>query len=186
MLAERRRAGARAGVVVAETAVTELGDASNADAEASVADARDVAISKWTTVRCPIPDRRERLLGNLATWASRRTSWWTRACGVASSSTPMRAPPARCAPCSAHRRWRVHRRRRHLRRGAPSERLREMPRCEAICRARHRKSPRVFAVDLLGGVTPLRHAPPRRAARHPHTIWHKAQTMMKTDQVYER
>ena len=28
----------------------------------------------------------------------------------------------------------------------------------------------------------------RRAVQHdtPHTIWHKAQTMMKTDQVYER
>ena len=51
-----------AGVVVAETAVTGLGDASNADAEASVADARDGRYLKvMTTVRCPFyPHRRER------------------------------------------------------------------------------------------------------------------------------
>ena len=61
-----------------------------------------------------------------------------------------------------------------------------MPRCEAICPSTPSKSPRVFAVDLLGGVYRYVMRPPRRAARHPHTIWHKAQTMMKTGQVYER
>lgn len=42
-------------------------------------------------------------------------------------------------------------------------------------------------MDLLGGVTD-RYVMRPRAVQHdtPTTIWHKAQTMMKTDQVYER
>lgn len=60
--------------------------------------------------------------------------------------------------------------------------------CEVICPADAIEiSEEVFAVDLLGGVTDRYEMRPR-AVRHdtPHTIWHKAQTMMKTDQVYER
>ena len=60
--------------------------------------------------------------------------------------------------------------------------------CEAICPAHAIEiSEEVFAVDLMGGVTD-RYAMRPRAVQHdtPHTIWHKAQTMMKTDQVYER
>ena len=71
-LAEGAALAARAGVVVAETAVTEaLGDASNADAEgALVADARDVGrylkVMDDGTLPHFIPDRRERLLDSLA------------------------------------------------------------------------------------------------------------------------
>ena len=60
--------------------------------------------------------------------------------------------------------------------------------CEAICPERAIEiSEEVFAVDLMGGVTD-RYVMRPRAVQHdtPHTIWHKAQTMMKTDQVYER
>lgn len=60
--------------------------------------------------------------------------------------------------------------------------------CEAICPADAIEiSEEVFAVDLMGGVTD-RYVMRPRAVQHdtPHTIWHKAQTMMKTDQVYER
>lgn len=60
--------------------------------------------------------------------------------------------------------------------------------CEAICPADAIEiSEEVFAVDLMGGVTD-RYAMRPRAVQHdtPHTIWHTARTMMKTDQVYER
>lgn len=60
--------------------------------------------------------------------------------------------------------------------------------CEAICPADAIEiSEEVFAVDLMGGITD-RYVMRPRAVQHdtPHTIWHKAQTMMKTDQVYER
>lgn len=60
--------------------------------------------------------------------------------------------------------------------------------CEAICPADAIEiSEEVFAVDLMGGVTD-RYAMRPRAVQHdtPHTIWHRARTMMKTDQVYER
>lgn len=60
--------------------------------------------------------------------------------------------------------------------------------CEAICPADAIElSEEVFARNLLAGVTD-RYVMAGRPIKHgtPHTIWQKAQTMMKTDQVYER
>ena len=66
--------------------------------------------------------------------------------------------------------------------------MRKCRSCEAICPEHAIEiSEEIFAVDLMGGITD-RYAMRPRAVQHdtPHTIWHKAQTMMKTDQVYER
>lgn len=60
--------------------------------------------------------------------------------------------------------------------------------CEAICPADAIEiSEEVFARDLMAGVTD-RYVMKGRPIKHgtPHTIWRTAQTMMATDQVYER
>ncbi|WP_283170607.1 4Fe-4S binding protein [Curtanaerobium respiraculi] len=60
--------------------------------------------------------------------------------------------------------------------------------CEVICPAGALSiSEEVFAVDMLAGVTDRYKMKPVGVKRgDAHTIWHVAQTMMKTDQVYER
>ena len=197
VLAEGAALAARAGVVVAETAVTEaLGDASNADAEgASVADARDVGrylkVMDDGTLPHFIPDRRERLLDSLAALGEPEdvmvdTRLWghvvidTDACASCQMCAVFCPTGALAKFTDADGTFGVEHR--------PSDWRLKCRSCEAICPEHAIEiSEEVFAVDLLGGVTD-RYVMRPRAVQHdtPHTIWHKAQTMMKTDQVYER
>ena len=196
VLAEGAALAARAGAVVAETAVGEaLGDAGSADAEAMLAaDARDVScylkVMDDGTLPHFIPDRRERLLDSLAALGEPEDVMVdTRLWGHVVIDTDACASCQMCAvfcPTGALVKFAdpdgtfgvEHR---------PSDCV-KCRSCEAICPERAIEiSEEVFAVDLMGGVTD-RYVMRPRAVQHdtPHTIWHKAQTMMKTDQVYER
>ena len=191
VLAEGAALAARAGVVVAETAVTEaLGDASNA----LVVDARDVGrylkVMDDGTLPHFIPDRRERLLDSLAALGEPEdvmvdTRLWghvvidTDACASCQMCAVFCPTGALAKFTDADGTFGVEHR--------PSDCV-KCRSCEAICPEHAIEiSEEVFAVDLLGGVTD-RYVMRPRAVQHdtPHTIWHKAQTMMKTDQVYER
>lgn len=196
VLAESAALAARAGAVVAETAVAEaLGDAGNADAGAALAtDARDTSrylkVMDDGTLPHFIPDRRERLLDSLAALGEPEDVMVdTRLWGHVVIDTDACASCQMCAvfcPTGALAKFAdpdgtfgvEHR---------PSDCV-KCRSCEAICPERAIEiSEEVFAVDLMGGITD-RYAMRPRAVQHdtPHTIWHKAQTMMKTDQVYER
>ena len=196
VLAESAALAARAGAVVAEATVAEaLGDAGNADVGAApAADARDVSrylkVMGDGTLPHFIPDRRERLLDSLAALGEPEDVMVdTRLWGHVIIDTDACASCQMCAvfcPTSALAKFTdadgtfgvEHR---------PSDCV-KCRSCEAICPEHAIEiSEEVFAVDLLGGVTD-RYAMRPRAVQHdtPHTIWRKAQTMMKTDQVYER
>ena len=196
VLAESAALAARAGAVVAETAVAEaLSDAGNADAGAALAtDARDASrylkVMDDGTLPHFIPDRRERLLDSLAALGEPEdvmvdTRLWghvvidTDAC-VSCQMCAVFCPTGALAKFTdADGTFGVEHR--------PSDCV-KCRSCEAICPAHAIEiSEEIFAVDLMGGVTD-RYAMRPRAVQHdtPHTIWHKAQTMMKTDQVYER
>ena len=193
VLAEGAALAARAGVVVAETAVTAaLGDASNADAEgAFVVDVgRYLKVMDDGTLPHFIPDRRERLLDSLAALGEPEdvmvdTRLWghvvidTDACASCQMCAVFCPTGALAKFTDADGTFGVEHR--------PSDCV-KCRSCEAICPEHAIEiSEEVFAVDLLGGVTD-RYVMRPRAVQHdtPHTIWHKAQTMMKTDQVYER
>lgn len=196
VLAESAALAARAGALVAETAVAEaLGDAGNADAGAALAaDARDVSrylkVMDDGTLPHFIPDRRERLLDSLAALGEPEdvmvdTRLWghvvidTDACASCQMCAVFCPTGALVKFTDADGTFGVEHR--------PSDCV-KCRSCEAICPAHAIEiSEEVFAVDLMGGVTD-RYAMRPRAVQHdtPHTIWHKAQTMMKTDQVYER
>lgn len=196
VLAESAALAARAGAVVAETAVAEvLGDAGNADAGAApAADARDVGrylkVMDDGTLPHFIPDRRERLLDSLAALGEPEdvmvdTRLWghvvidTDACASCQMCAVFCPTGALAKLTDADGTFGVEHR--------PSDCV-KCRSCEAICPAHAIEiSEEIFAVDLMGGVTD-RYVMRPRAVQHdtPHTIWHKAQTMMKTDQVYER
>lgn len=196
VLAESAALAARAGAVVAETAVAEaLGDAGNANAGAApAADARDVGrylkVMDDGTLPHFIPDRRERLLDSLAALGEPEdvmvdTRLWghvvidTDACASCQMCAVFCPTGALAKFTDADGTFGVEHR--------PSDCV-KCRSCEAICPERAIEiSEEVFAVDLMGGITD-RYAMRPRAVQHdtPHTIWHKAQTMMKTDQVYER
>lgn len=196
VLAESAALAVRAGAVVAETAVAEaLGDAGNANAGAApAADARDVGrylkVMDDGTLPHFIPDRRERLLDSLAALGEPEdvmvdTRLWghvvidTDACASCQMCAVFCPTGALAKFTDADGTFGVEHR--------PSD-CAKCRSCEAICPAHAIEiSEEVFAVDLMGGVTD-RYAMRPRAVQHdtPHTIWHKAQTMMKTDQVYER
>lgn len=196
VLAESAALAARAGAVVAETAVAEaLGDAGNADAGAAPAtDARDTSrylkVMDDGTLPHFIPDRRERLLDSLAALGEPEdvmvdTRLWghvvidTDACASCQMCAVFCPTGALAKFTDADGTFGVEHR--------PSDCV-KCRSCEAICPERAIEiSEEVFAVDLMGGVTD-RYVMRPRAVQHdtPHTIWHKAQTMMKTDQVYER
>lgn len=196
VLAESAALAARAGAVVAETAVAEaLGDAGSADAgAASAVDARDVSrylkVMDDGTLPHFIPDRRERLLDSLAALGEPEdvmvdTRLWGHviidadACASCQMCAVFFPTGALAKFTDADGTFGVEHR--------PSDCV-KCRSCEAICPAHAIEiSEEVFAVDLMGGVTD-RYAMRPRAVQHdtPHTIWHKAQTMMKTDQVYER
>ena len=196
VLAESAALAARAGAVVAETAVAEaLGDAGNANAGAApAADARDVGrylkVMDDGTLPHFIPDRRERLLDSLAALGEPEdvmvdTRLWghvvidTDACASCQMCAVFCPTGALAKFTDADGTFGVEHR--------PSDCV-KCRSCEAICPERAIEiSEEVFAVDLMGGVTD-RYVMRPRAVQHdtPHTIWHKAQTMMKTDQVYER
>lgn len=196
VLAESAALAARAGAVVAETAVAEaLGDAGNADAGAALAtDARDASrylkVMDDGTLPHFIPDRRERLLDSLAALGEPEDAMVdTRLWGHVIIDTDACTSCQMCAvfcPTGALAKFAdpdgtfgvEHR---------PSDCV-KCRSCEAICPEHAIEiSEEIFAVDLMGGVTD-RYVMRPRAVQHdtPHTIWHKAQTMMKTDQVYER
>lgn len=196
MLAESAALAARAGAVVAETAVAEvLGDAGNADAGAApAADARDVGrylkVMDDGTLPHFIPDRRERLLDSLAALGEPEdvmvdTRLWghviidTDACTSCQMCAVFCPTGALAKFADADGTFGVEHR--------PSDCV-KCRNCEAICPEHAIEiSEEIFAVDLMDGITD-RCAMRPRAVQHdtPHTIWHKAQTMMKTDQVYER
>lgn len=196
VLAESAALAVRAGAVVAETAVAEvLGDAGNADAGAApAADARDVGrylkVMDDGTLPHFIPDRRERLLDSLAALGEPEdvmvdTRLWghvvidTDACASCQMCAVFCPTGALAKFTDADGTFGVEHR--------PSDCV-KCRSCEAICPAHAIEiSEEIFAVDLMGGVTD-RYVMRPRAVQHdtPHTIWHKAQTMMKTDQVYER
>lgn len=196
VLAESAALAARAGAVVAETAVAEaLGDAGNADAGAApAADARDTSrylkVMDDGTLPHFIPDRRERLLDSLAALGEPEdvmvdTRLWghvvidTDACASCQMCAVFCPTGALVKFTDADGTFGVEHR--------PSDCV-KCRSCEAICPERAIEiSEEVFAVDLMGGITD-RYVMRPRAVQHdtPHTIWHKAQTMMKTDQVYER
>lgn len=197
VLAESAALAARAGAVVAETAVAEvLGDAGNADAGAApAADARDVGrylkVMDDGTLPHFIPDRRERLLDSLAALGDEPedvmvdTRLWghvvidTDACASCQMCAVFCPTGALAKFTDADGTFGVEHR--------PSDCV-KCRSCEAICPEHAIEiSEEIFAVDLMGGVTD-RYVMRPRAVQHdtPHTIWHKAQTMMKTDQVYER
>lgn len=191
MLVEGASLAARAGAVVAEAAVTEaLGEDVGRKDGAGEAPFCYIKVMDDGTLPHFIPDRRERLLDNLAALGEPEdvmvgTRLWGHVAIDADVCTSCQMCAVFC-PTGALAKFVgedgtfgvEHR---------PSDCV-KCRSCEAICPANAIEiSEEVFAVDLLGGVTD-RYAMRPRAVQHdtPHTIWHKAQTMMKTDQVYER
>ena len=194
VLAEGAALAARAGAVVAETAVTEaLGDASNADAEgALVVDARDVGrylkVMDDGTLPHFIPDRRERLLDSLAALGEPEdvmvdTRLWghvvidTDACASCQMCAVFCPTGALAKFTDADGTFGVEHR--------PSDCV-KCRSCEAICPGTPSKSPRRSSPISWAASPTAMSCAPAPCSTTPHTIWHKAQTMMKTDQVYER
>lgn len=182
---------ARAGAVVAEQAME---DVLGASAEGACAGAEEpprcVKVMDDGTLPHFLPDRRERLLDALAVLGEPADVMVdTRLWGHVIIDTDRCTSCQMCAvfcPTAALTKFAdgdgtfgvEHR---------PSDCV-KCRSCEVICPADAIGiSEEVFAMDLMGGVTD-RYAMRPRAVQHdtPHTIWHKAQTMMKTDQVYER
>ncbi|MFR5092828.1 MAG: 4Fe-4S binding protein [Adlercreutzia equolifaciens] len=174
MLAESAALAARAGAVVAETAVAEvLGDAGNADAGAApAADARDVGrylkVMDDGTLPHFIPDRRERLLDSLAALGEPEdvmvdTRLWghviidTDACTSCQMCAVFCPTGALAKFTDADGTFGVEHR--------PSDCV-KCRNCEAICPEHAIEiSEEIFAVDLYGRHhRPLRHAP--RAVQH--------------------
>lgn len=189
VLTEGASFAARAGAIVAERAVEDaLGvGAEDAAREESL---RCVKVMGDGTLPHFLPDRRERLLDALAALGEPTDVMVdTRLWGHVVIDTDRCASCQMCAvfcPTAALTKFAdgdgtfgvEHR---------PSDCV-KCRSCEAICPADAIEiSEEVFAVDLMGGVTD-RYAMRPRAVQHdtPHTIWHRARTMMKTDQVYER
>lgn len=194
VLAEGASFAARAGAVAAEQAMVDVfGEGASADAEgedAEPANPRYIKVMDDGTLPHFIPDRRERLLDSLAALGEPEdvmvdTRLWghvvidTDACASCQVCAVFCPTGALAKFTCADGTFGVEHR--------PSDCV-KCRSCEAICPANAIEiSEEVFAVDLLGGVTD-RYAMRPRAVQHdtPHTIWHTAQRMMKTDQVYER
>lgn len=187
LFAEGASVAARAGAVVAEQAVSEvLGE----DEVEEPVNPRYIKVMDDGTLPHFVPDRRERLLDFLAELGEPEDVMVdTRLWGHVIIDTDTCASCQMCAvfcPTAALTKFVdadgtfgvEHR---------PSDCV-KCRSCESICPADAIEiSEEVFAVDLMGGVTD-RYVMRPRAVQHdtPHTIWHTAQRMMKTDQVYER
>ena len=189
VLTEGASFAARAGAIVADRAVEDALDVGAEDA-AREEPPRCVKVMGDGTLPHFLPDRRERLLDALAALGEPADVMVdTRLWGHVVVDTDRCASCQMCAvfcPTAALTKFAdgdgtfgvEHR---------PSDCV-KCRSCEAICLADAIEiSEEVFAVDLMGGVTD-RYAMRPRAVQHdtPHTIWHTARTMMKTDQVYER
>lgn len=182
---------ARVGALVAEEAVAEaLGVPDVVGGSLEAESARYTKVMDDGTLPHFVPDRRERLLDSLAELGEPEdvmiaTRLWGHviidtercvSCQMCATFCPTAAlskfeaadgaigvdhRPADCVKCRC---------------------------CEAICPAEAITiSEEVFARDLLAGVID-RYVMKGRPVKHgtPHTIWQMAQTMMHTDQVYER
>lgn len=190
-LSQGGKQAARVGALVAEEAVAEtLGASDGADESLAAESTRYTKVMDDGTLPHFVPDRRERLLDFLADLGEPEdvmiaTRLWGHviidtercvSCQMCATFCPTAAlskfevadgavgvdhRPADCVKCRC---------------------------CEAICPAEAITiSEEVFARDLLAGVTD-RYVMKGRPVKHgtPHTIWQMAQTMMHTDQVYER
>ncbi|MEC4272117.1 4Fe-4S binding protein [Adlercreutzia sp. R25] len=186
LFSEASSVAARAGAVVAEQAVAEV----LSEEEEPEISPRYTKVMDDGTLPHFVPDRRERLLDFLAELGEPEDVMIdTRLWGHVIIDTDICVSCQMCAtfcPTGALEKFSEeggtfgvdHR---------PSDCV-KCRSCEVICPAHALEiSEEVFAVDLMNGATE-RYTMRPRAVKHdtPHTIWHMAQTMMNTDQVYER